>query len=252
MARSPQSQPTWVSALLDKDLTATERLTLVYLAWRQGRNGSAWPSQQTMAADLNMTEQGVRAITRRLKSKGRIQIVKPEGQGRGHHLRYSIITTREGSTAVNPSGDKPSTTAYPLERERVNGHTEKGSTAVETNTKENTTSTTTITYDWETHTFTGISEDYVAQCSEAYPAIDIPSEIRRAALWCRNNSGKAKGRKDWPRFLGNWFSRAQGDAEVAGRKQAASDDTPTEEEITAKARAGGSKLPWLTGEPAHV
>lgn len=113
--------------------------------------------------------------------------------------------------------------------------------------------TTVISYEWNTHTFIGITDDYLAQCRGAYPAVDVQSEIRRAALWCRNNPQKAKRRSSWGQFLSNWFSKAQKDATGGGNgKSDGDDDTLTEEELIAKARAGGSKLPWLTEEVAHV
>lgn len=52
-----------------------------------------------------------------------------------------------------------------------------------------------------------ITFDYVNQMKECYPAVDIMAEIQKARGWLINNPKKQK--KDWKRFLGNWFSKAQ-------------------------------------------
>lgn len=91
------TQPAWVSALLDTDLSFAERTVAAYLAWRQGRNGSAWPSQRTIAGDLGLTCDGVRKITQRLEAKGRL-VATWSGPGRGE------ITT---SSTRSPIPRKP-------------------------------------------------------------------------------------------------------------------------------------------------
>ena len=65
-----------------------------------------------------------------------------------------------------------------------------------------------LAYDWDSFTFVGLAEDLVTQCQEAYPLVDVQAEIRKAAVWCRNNEGKAREQNDWPRFLGAWIARA--------------------------------------------
>lgn len=123
-------KPLWAAALLDSDLSYVERVVLAYLAWRQGRNDSAWPSLTTIAADLGLTPDGVRRITRRLEKKGRLTIVHPSGQGRGHHLRYvvkgspvSTLSEEKGYITVDPSESKK---GRQRDGERVDSQPEKG------------------------------------------------------------------------------------------------------------------------------
>jgi len=54
---------------------------------------------------------------------------------------------------------------------------------------------------------TGVSEDMLAAWKEAYPAVDLKTEIHRAAQWLIANPAKRK--KNIYRFLINWFGRNQ-------------------------------------------
>lgn len=65
-----------------------------------------------------------------------------------------------------------------------------------------------IHYDWAAFAFVGITPDRLRQWVDAYPGIDVEAEIRKAASWCRDNPPKARLKRQWARFLGNWFSRA--------------------------------------------
>ena len=50
-------------------------------------------------------------------------------------------------------------------------------------------------------------DDLFLKWKEAYPAVDIKQEIRKAELWILANPKKI--RKDYVRFLNNWFCRVQ-------------------------------------------
>ena len=67
--------------------------------------------------------------------------------------------------------------------------------------------TQSIAYDDESISFIGIDERQMAVWQEAYPAIDVPGEIARAAAWLRANPKNRKS--NYARFLTNWLSRAQ-------------------------------------------
>lgn len=64
-----------------------------------------------------------------------------------------------------------------------------------------------IDFDWENGTFQGITEEDLSRWREAYPAVDIELELRRAAEWLLANPHKRK--KNYRRFLISWFSRQQ-------------------------------------------
>ncbi|TKJ37509.1 MAG: hypothetical protein CEE38_08420 [Planctomycetes bacterium B3_Pla] len=118
-----ESQPIWVKALLDNELTHADHRVFSYLLWRQGKNGSAWPSQETIAADLNLTDRSVRRSTKKLEEKGYIYVTRKESQGRGQCLAYSIP---KGGQKSPPLGDKGGQESPPLGGKRRTKTTPKG------------------------------------------------------------------------------------------------------------------------------
>ena len=64
-----------------------------------------------------------------------------------------------------------------------------------------------IDFDWSSYSFKNITENDIKLWQKAYPAIDIEQEINKAASWLAANPKNKK--KNYRRFLTNWFSRAQ-------------------------------------------
>lgn len=127
--------PVWVKALLDQKLSATDYRVFQYLRWRQGQNGHSWPSQNTIATELQLSDRAIRNITKRLEEKGYIQIKRPDIQGRGNPLQYSIAKEPKGGTQVPPlSASKGGTVVPPSNAKRRNVGSKKGGTQVPTNT----------------------------------------------------------------------------------------------------------------------
>jgi len=70
-------------------------------------------------------------------------------------------------------------------------------------------------FDYATSKFIGLSGDMLTAWSEAYPAIDVRSEIANAKVWMLANPKNRKSNIE--RFLTNWLSRAQDNApRIAG------------------------------------
>lgn len=64
-----------------------------------------------------------------------------------------------------------------------------------------------ITFNWTTFKLEGITENHIKKWQEAFPAVDIPNEIKRAELWQESRPDKRK--KNYKAFLTKWFSRSQ-------------------------------------------
>ena len=56
--------------------------------------------------------------------------------------------------------------------------------------------------------FDGVEESDMASWAAAYPAVELGREAVKAAIWCRDNGARGK-KKNYRRFLSNWFARAQ-------------------------------------------
>ncbi len=64
-----------------------------------------------------------------------------------------------------------------------------------------------IKFSFENKSFEGISSDDISRWSEAYPAVDIIGDIKRAAEWLISNPQKRKS--NYNKYLTNWFNRTQ-------------------------------------------
>lgn len=92
--------------------------------------------------------------------------------------------------------------------------TSSSSSCSSSNTKNNTVATTeksvaapSVTFDFESGSFIGITDKMIQTWSEAYPAVDVRLEIKKAALWQKTNPHKRK--KKYDKFLTAWISRTQ-------------------------------------------
>jgi len=64
-----------------------------------------------------------------------------------------------------------------------------------------------INYNMATHAWENITDAIRGVWAKAYPYVDIDHELNRAASWLESNPKKQK--KDYARFLNNWFSNAR-------------------------------------------
>lgn len=74
-------------------------------------------------------------------------------------------------------------------------------------------SCTKVHYSANDEGFIGITKNDLELWSKAYPAINLQTEISKAAAWVRANPKNKKS--NWERFLVNWFVRAQDKAPPA-------------------------------------
>ncbi|MBP7051603.1 MAG: helix-turn-helix domain-containing protein [Phycisphaerae bacterium] len=249
MSRS-KNTPLWVAALLSKDLTPVEFRLWMLLQRYQARNDSAWPSQETLAANMGLTVEAIRHISKRLEAAGWLTMVWGGGPGRGkeHHKRYTVTRPTETPTAIGgktPTAIGVLTAEKPQRpnRENPNGRT-KTRGCIRKNTVRNTVrgaQTQTLSFDWSTYAFTGVEEDLAKQWSEAYPQINVQAELLKAAVWCRTNQATVRNRgDDWEeRYLNRWMAEAQHRAEATGQTSAGAEPWQDPEEIGLEAYNAG-------------
>ncbi|ABL00719.1 hypothetical protein [Pelobacter propionicus] len=82
-----------------------------------------------------------------------------------------------------------------------------------------------IIFDTEKDSFFN-TESYLQTWEAAYPAVDIPLELAKAAAWLKANPKNRK--KNYARFLNNWLMKAQ---DRAPRVTGVTDDRKTRAEI---------------------
>lgn len=71
-----------------------------------------------------------------------------------------------------------------------------------------------VDFDYEKSKFKNITDDHRTQWKQAYPAVDVLSELRRAEVWAAANPKNRKS--NWERFIVNWLSKAQNSARGQG------------------------------------
>jgi len=64
-----------------------------------------------------------------------------------------------------------------------------------------------IVFDYDASRFREVPPDLVEQWQQAYPAVDVLSELRRMEAWASANPLNRKS--NWQRFIVNWLTRAQ-------------------------------------------
>lgn len=69
-----------------------------------------------------------------------------------------------------------------------------------------------------------ISDEDISKYQEAFPKLDVASELKRMSLWCESNVSKRKTKKGISRFIVNWLSRQQKDQQ--GKKGVTVNDYP--------------------------
>ena len=82
------------------------------------------------------------------------------------------------------------------------------------------TKTTTSKISWSEEEGWGeISDEKIAGWAEAYPQIDIKSELSKMHQWLLANPGKRKTQSGLPRFINAWLSRANEKGADDGNKR---------------------------------
>lgn len=260
----PQA-PTWVIALNDQEISPVEFRVFSYLHWRQGANGKAWPSIGRMAADLGLSSSTIRRAVNRLIERGYLVRERPERTGRGHTNRYRIkaitcdtLLSIKGITGDRVSREKGVTGARkrvsPVHPKHYTRNTIQPAPSVLPFSRQGDAnlfglpesspiSNEHITFNYSTGRFTGITDGRLTAWREAYPAVNIELEIKRAAIWLTDNPTKRK--KQLGRFLSGWFSRTQERGGTKGApprlepRRGDPDWLPTEEEAERTLREAG-------------
>lgn len=80
--------------------------------------------------------------------------------------------------------------------------------------------------------FLGITPELKQVWKDAYPDIDIESEIAKARAWCIANERKAKLKKQWIQFLTKWFSKASDSKEWKSVSKAVQGSNNNRDEIS--------------------
>lgn len=236
------SQPLWVRALLDKDLPPTERIVLVALAWHQGSNGTCWPSEKALAAELGLSERHIRRVIQNLTIQGRVRVARPASQGRGMSNTYVVTPAAKGGHVDPPFEGQKADTAVPLS-DKEGGHpgSERG-TRMSSQHRRNTSGgggTTTFTPPTEAQV-----DEYALSIGYVKPGFGLRFIQHYEATGWRIKDGSRM--ENWKLAVQTWRrmderNGAGGTASPMQPEPQPDDYIPTVEELEAR------KLAWQAG-----
>jgi predicted transcriptional regulator len=79
-----------INLLLDIAHNCTDKVVLMYLIWRQGKNQNCWPAIRTISRELGISRDTVQKSLERLSKAGSVSISTPEKRGRNHKNSYVV------------------------------------------------------------------------------------------------------------------------------------------------------------------
>jgi len=180
-------RPPWIKLyrdLLDDPdwhgLTGDDAKTLVML-WlvaseSEGKDG-ALPELRKLSFRLRTTEKALRAQLQRLTTwliHDDIKVISERYQGDTPETETETETEAE---SIAPTRQAGRSRKYPVE------------------------------FDYDAEKIQGLTAGQKDRWQQAYPAVDVDQEVRKAQEWLAANPKKRK--KDVRRFLNNWMSRCQ-------------------------------------------
>lgn len=66
-----------------------------------------------------------------------------------------------------------------------------------------------ISFSWKNHQFEKISQDIIESWKKSFPSVDIIQQINQSQEYIKSRPTTYKRRKNWNKFLVDWFSRNQ-------------------------------------------
>ena len=199
-----------------KGLTPAERLTLLALADYTNRDGVAWPSNKSIAAQTELHPMTVRRARQALVAKGLIRV---EARQRSDGSDSSNIYTIGEDSVTLP----PSSVTLPQSSEKYRGLL--ASDAPHEPSREPINNPIVSTPKELLEVF---SEDEWATIRSKWPGLDYEHEAMKCVIWCQEHNKPIKGPKS--RYYG-WLDTAmksgQNGKAAATQPSAVPDPDPT-------------------------
>ncbi len=93
--------------LHDRELTAAAKLLYLVLSSMAGRDGYCWPSNETLAAEMDLSKRRVRELLSQLQERGYIQVEVRRAEGTNEvEARFIYCGLFVGGKAPSPSGEE--------------------------------------------------------------------------------------------------------------------------------------------------
>lgn len=193
-----------------------------YLVRKTNQDAHAWPSQSTMAEATGMSKRSVDKCLKVLEEAGLIARTGWRGQTREIEVfEASASTIARGAIAPDATVIAPgaivdcATRKSTVARGADNKETVDKDTVINTQDQESAelpleaTAQPVALIPLLNKTDYPVFPDHLKELQEAFPAVNVRAELKRAALWCKDNPAKRKTKNGVRRFLSTWMERQQ-------------------------------------------
>ena len=210
-----------------KDLLPSDKIVLTIITDYKRDNEYCWPGIKTIMNRTGLSKQTVLDSIKRLESSGDLVVIR-RGKGKSNHYK----TSPDIRPVEKSNRSKNQTTGGPEIRPEVVKKLDPN----KTDTLNKTTEYTSFSFVLRNKELWYLPQEKLNEYTEAFPKLDVESELRKAAQWLIDNPGRRKTAKGMTRFLGGWLGRAEPKPEP---KRGDLDWLPTEEEAEEIERMAG-------------
>jgi hypothetical protein len=175
-------------------------LTALAIADFADDDGRAFPAVATLAKKARISERSVQYAVDKLRALGELTVSLGTGP-KGCNTYFVGVQALRGAIFAG------------VQNATQGGATHCTQTITEPSLKKKHESAG-VSFDFDGGLFVGLSSDQIGRWQEAFPAIDVVAQVKRAAVWLAANPKNRKS--DYVRFLANWLNRAQDRAPTAG------------------------------------
>lgn len=184
----------------DKDLSSTEKLMYAEISALSNAYGFCNASNQYFANLYNMAIRHIQRVFSHLADKGYIRI---EVNGKERKI---FIT---GVTKMSWEGDKNVMVHYDKNVTHNNTSINNKFNNICSEQANASSEPPVITLTLNNKNEYPITQKYLAEMQELYPAVDVLGELKKMRAWCINNPRRRKTAQGITKFINAWLSREQ-------------------------------------------
>lgn len=192
-----------------------------------GDGGKCWQARAKIAISCNISESKLKECLIKLEkgdNKFNLPLIRrQERKKEDGDNETSIITIldiwnvngkfyKEGGGRIKTPGGSPQNPGgfyYAPKEEPIKKNHKKEGIHIAISEAKPPEITDKISFSWKNHQFEKISQDIIESWKKSFPSVDIIQQINQSQEYIKSRPTTYKRRKNWNKFLVDWFSRNQ-------------------------------------------